>query len=40
MELFVTKFAWTLGLSGILAVITYYVVELPAARYKLFQRKS
>jgi peptidoglycan/LPS O-acetylase OafA/YrhL len=40
MKLFITKVAWTLGLSGVLAVITYCIVELPAARYKLFQRKS
>jgi peptidoglycan/LPS O-acetylase OafA/YrhL len=40
LGLFVTKVAWTLGLSSILAVITYYIVEMPAARYKLFQRKS
>jgi peptidoglycan/LPS O-acetylase OafA/YrhL len=40
VEFYLMRLSWVLGLSCILSAITYYIVELPAARYKLFQRKS
>jgi peptidoglycan/LPS O-acetylase OafA/YrhL len=40
VELYFIRLSWALGLSCLLSALTYYLVELPAARYKLFPRKS
>jgi peptidoglycan/LPS O-acetylase OafA/YrhL len=39
VEFYFMRLSWVLGLSCIFSAITYYLVERPAARYKLFKNQ-
>jgi peptidoglycan/LPS O-acetylase OafA/YrhL len=40
VELFLIKLVGTLVLSSVLATVTYYAIELPAARWKLYRSSA
>jgi peptidoglycan/LPS O-acetylase OafA/YrhL len=40
VEFYFMRLSWVLVLSCMFSAVTYYIVELPAARYKSFQSKS
>lgn len=40
VELFLVKLVGTIVLSSVLAIVTYYAIELPAARWKLYRSST
>jgi hypothetical protein len=40
IEAYFMRLSWVLALSCIFSTVTYYLVELPAASYKLFKQKK